>query len=128
MEAFYLIVITIAIILLIVILTYIGVKMTNKSSNVSVYPPTTQKCPDYWVQSDDATNNICVVPPTPGSNTGTFTNADTYGLGTLSNGSKTINFSDAGWSNASGTTTCNQKKWANKHNIQWDGVSNYNAC
>jgi len=129
MEAFYLIVITVAIILLILVLTYIGVKMSNKSSNASVYPPVTQNCPDYWLQSSDPNNPGCIAPPAGKPNTAKkgFNSADTYGLN-AANDKQVINFTDAGWSNASGTTTCNKKTWANRYNIQWDGVSNYNSC
>ena len=25
-------------------------------------------------------------------------------------------------------TECDKKKWADKYNIKWDGISNYNQC
>ena len=41
-----------------------------------------------------------------------------------------INFNDSGWVSYSsgGSRICGLKKWANQHQIQWDGISNYNKC
>lgn len=41
-----------------------------------------------------------------------------------------VNFNDPGWVSYSsnGSRQCGLKKWANQHQIQWDGVSNYNKC
>jgi hypothetical protein len=39
-----------------------------------------------------------------------------------------INFNDTRWSSGGKISVCAQKDWANKYNIMWDGVSNYNSC
>jgi hypothetical protein len=123
MDSFYVIVLSIASLLLIIILTYIGVKMTDKSSNVSVYPPSSQPCPDYWLQSSNAAFPGCVIPPATQANTKPFKSTNTYGMN-----NNIINFDDPAWATNGKTKLCNQKDWANKYNIQWDGVSNYNNC
>lgn len=124
MDSFYVIVLTVALFLLIVILTYIGIQMTNRSSNVSVYPPSAQPCPDYWLQSLDPTKPGCIIPPVGQTNTsGTLGKDNTPGFN-----NNVVNFSDPKWSNNGATSTCYQKDWANKNSIQWDGISNFNGC
>uniref|UniRef100_A0A6C0B782 Uncharacterized protein n=1 Tax=viral metagenome TaxID=1070528 RepID=A0A6C0B782_9ZZZZ len=98
--------------------------MTNKSSNVSVYPPSAQPCPDYWLQSVDPNNPGCIIPPRGQINTsGTLGQSNTPGLK-----NDVINFNDIKWSSNGATATCNQSAWASKNGIQWDGVSNFNGC
>jgi len=124
MDSFYTIVLTIALFLLIIILTYVGIQMTNRTSNVSVYPPSAQPCPDYWLQSADPTKPGCVIPPVGQKNTsGTLGSENTPGFK-----NNVINFNDPKWSDNGATATCNQSTWASKNGIQWDGVSNYNGC
>lgn len=143
MEAFYKITILVMIVFLILILTVIGILMAKKSNNL-VYPPVANQCPDFW--TFDGSN--CIVP-----NKGVYKNGDTTiykddpdannvlnGLSsvTVINSENTpgfkverknnqaqlkINFNDSGWAG-----TCGQKQWANKNNIVWDGISNYNTC
>jgi hypothetical protein len=123
MESFHIIVLTIAVIVLILVLTVIGIMMTNKTYDSSVFPPSTNSCPDYWTAEE---NGNCI--------------ADSVNLGTVPNefkgsgktpgfdGTRTVNFSDAGWTSNGGTALCNQKDWAIKYGISWDGVANYNGC
>lgn len=46
------------------------------------------------------------------------------------NSSTKVNFNDPMWVSYSsgGSRICSLKKWANQHEIQWDGISNYNKC
>jgi hypothetical protein len=144
MDVFYIIVLSIAIILLIVVLTFIGIKMKDSAGNAAPYPPSSLPCPDYWVQTTDASgNNICYIPPyVPAggsvmpSNTGKI--YDNKGRNTLTSSAKpipgyniydnTINFNDPGWNTAGMSSTCAQKSWANNNSLQWDGISNFNNC
>jgi hypothetical protein len=135
MDSFYVIVLTVAIIFLIAILAYVGVKMTDRKSNNTVYPPVAQACPDYWVQVPDPSNKnnvICAIPPSSQANSGnsnsgkSLSATDTYGMNNPVSGA--VNFSNGSWAANGNTATCNQKTWANKYNIQWDGISNYNSC
>jgi hypothetical protein len=38
-----------------------------------------------------------------------------------------IDFNDIGWASF-GDPYCEIKRWATAHNIQWDGIANYNKC
>jgi hypothetical protein len=142
MDIFYTIVLTVAVILLIAVLSYIGVKMTNNSSSVAIYPPTSLPCPDYWAQSTDSNGNtVCFIPPYVAAdssspipaNTGKIYGSD--GVNTLnsstpgfSTNNNSINFSNPGWASFGKTNVCAQKQWANSNLIQWDGVSNFSSC
>jgi len=144
MDLFYIIVSTIAIIILILLLTFIGIKMSNKSSSSGskAFPPTATTCPDYWtIASDDPTNTAlfqaCNVPVAGSRNTGSLYDANgklkipastaAYTPPTTTKPA-TINFTDKGW-NASGlSSTCAQQKFMNQYGLMWDGVSNFNGC
>ena len=133
MDKFYLIVLTIATVLLILILTYVGILMNKKTSVSRPFPPNSGNCPDYWeVSATDA--SLCIIPNNGGKNTGDIYNADgsnslnassTYGL---TNDKSSVNFTVASWGATGSTSTCSKKKWANLHGLLWDGVSNYNSC
>jgi len=129
METFYIIVISVAIICLILTLTVIGIILSSQKTDV-VFPPTKNTCPDYWTSEDnggDTTQNLCI----PSSlNVGNYGSAEnlTGNLNGYLEGSA-VNFGDADWAtNYQTTSECALKSWANKNNISWDGVSNYNGC
>lgn len=127
METFYLIVLSVAIILLIIILAYIGVYGMNEKSK-SAFPPVKYDCPDYWQKNE---YGECLIP-TSGPNMGAFNNTSDLiptqqnipGINTSNNA---IDFESTAWS-ASGSSRCAHKKWANDNGIVWDTVSNYNQC
>jgi hypothetical protein len=128
MDLFKIIVVSVAIFLLIVILTSIGF-LINKSNRVSsIYPPTTNQCPDNWMV--DGSSN-CIIP-TNNINLGNLNPSDYSSIpGYFQNGTtgaSKINFSDPSWANNGMTSQCNQKLWANTHGIVWDTISNYNQC
>ena len=132
---FYGIVLSIAIVLLILILTYVGLTMQNTTNNKVVFPPVEAKCPDYW----DFNGNACVIPAVGSVNLGSiYSNTgslilttdltDGLNIGTPISGNSYINFTDPAW-NSHGLSGVRQKqKWASIYGIQWDGVSNYNSC
>jgi len=140
MEAFYWIVLTIAVVFLILILTFIGILMTRPKTGDGAgvaYPPVTTTCPDYWTVDGSS----CVIPAITGINVGSLygsssagsisnkaTKGGTATLPGLSSDNKSINFNDKGWSGLGSTSLCGQKAWANSFNVMWDGVSNYNSC
>lgn len=133
MDNFYLVVITIAVLLLIIILTYLGIIMNNQKNNSIHFPSTEPKnCPDYWTSvKDEDDKNVCAVP-TDGVNMGNLSSGSsetgktnlevTVGYNEKDN-IKTINFNDENeW------TICKKKEWASKHQIYWDGVAEYSDC
>jgi hypothetical protein len=119
MDIFYVIVPSIAICILILMLTYIGIRMANNST--SVFPPQYSTCPDYWT----VTNGICTIPDATNRNYGA--------LASVKNWSKSVPAGSV-YNSANGTIDfsksliCDLKKWANGQNVTWDGVSNYNSC
>jgi hypothetical protein len=132
MDNFYLVVITIAVLLLIVILTYLGIIM-NSQKNTSMEFPTTepQSCPDYWesAKTDDK-KTVCVVP-TNDVNIGDLLDTSEEGKTNLEDTVgynendiiKTIDFNDENeWS------ICNKQKWALNNKIYWNGVAEYSKC
>jgi len=131
---FYSIVLSIAILLLILILTYVGLTMQNTSNSKVVFPPVEAKCPDYW----DYTGNACVIPTVGSVNVGSvydvngtiLLNTDTtYGLtGNTTEGNSYIDFANPAWNSQGLSGVCQKQKWASLYGIQWDGVSNYNSC
>lgn len=102
------IVLTIAIILLIVALVFIGISL-GQAKQDEVWPPIVGDCPDYWV---DLSGNgaMCV---------------NTHTLGTCNiptgDNKNPMDFSTSLYSGTEGT--CNKFKWANGCKVTWDGIT-----
>lgn len=129
MDNFYTIVIFVAVVALILVLTYVGIVMSYGEGTIA-YPPQSTTCPDHWVIDEDKN---CVIPGSDDKNTGTMFEGDL--LSDAVKGSTpgldidkdVINFSHEDWK-ASGQEICAKKEWSNKHGVVWDSVSNYNDC
>jgi len=122
MDIFYIIVLSVAIMLLILILTYIGIKMVyNRNSAGNTFPPSYSPCPDYW-QSDST--GKCVVPNSGALNRGDGTYETNKPSG-YSDGK--IDFTATAWT-TNGSSICSKRTWANSNNVVWDGITNYNGC
>jgi hypothetical protein len=156
MDLFYIIVLSVATVLLILLLTYIGIFMKNAktSDDGEVFPPVASSCPDYLSSSisdpsscnipknvagiknlgsiykyqvDPATNQPQKNPDgSPMYGAMALDGNSTPGLNSLPPGS--IDFKNKDWSKGGTNALCNQKAWANSANVMWDGVSNYNGC
>lgn len=136
MDLFYTIVLSIAVVLLILLLTYIGILMKNAktSGDGEIFPPVANSCPDYWGASVSDPSS-CIIPRNVAGTKNMGSIYDVNGL-TLNDGNTVgydagknmINFNDTRWSSGGKIAVCAQKDWANKYNIMWDGVSNYNSC
>jgi hypothetical protein len=129
MEWFYFITIAIAIILLICMLTFIGMRMAGnkKGSNTDdAFPPIKNTCPDLWASEIDDGKVWCKVPAADAANVGNLRGSIT----TLEaipgyadrDGVASANFQD------SDIGDCAKKTWASTNNITWDGITNYNQC
>jgi hypothetical protein len=158
MEDFYFYTCVVALIVLIIMLTMIGITISY-GNQVKIYPPHEKKCPDYWTGGDDPINatdmsttpakgDYCRFPDgTTGKNQGNNVfqaagaiNVDEWtditsasGLGGVSAGDKKyVRFSnnDATWTALYPglTPRCAKRKWASDRSIVWDGVTNYNGC
>lgn len=123
---FYTLVLTIAIVILIVVLGYLGWVM-SKAKVSDEFPKLRTSCPDLWtVENGSAGEVFCVQP--------TATNAINIGDATTMEDAKGVDkdkkkfdTNDAGWASA-GNAVCGKQKWANAHGIKWDTVSNANFC
>jgi hypothetical protein len=158
MDSFYLTVLSVATIILILALTYVGVLLYSTKS-VSSFPPMKNPCPDYW-RYDNVKG--CEFPKTTASkNRGSMgvvagkeaiitgdSEPKFKGLSILkydddiatSEATATYNgaihkrtffdMNNSGWDNIYGKKgkLCNQKHWAIANKISWDGVSNTNEC
>lgn len=128
MDSYYIIVLTIAVIVLILFLTFIGIQMSKPSSLMPSFPPNYNSCPDFW----NINGNVCVLPPATGKNSGTIYSGNvllvngnnTPGFNSISN---TIDFTDPGWGTGS-AAKCNQQIWANNFDVLFDGITNFNGC
>ena len=132
MDLFYTIVLSIATIVLIVLLTYIGIQLSKPSITVPVFPPTYNSCPDFW----QVQGNACLIPSSVGKNIGSIydnkngmvslqlNQSNTNGI---SSDNKGIDFDSPNWGTGK-SLICAQQKWANTYGILFDGISNYNGC
>ena len=136
---FYNSVAIVATVFLILLLTAIGITM--RESKVVNFPPSKNTCPDYWIA--DTSNPEKVVCTLNDLNMGTI-KKDTDGSYLMSASAtdktkaytpgydaatRTVDFADPLWSSAfSASGQCALKQWANKYEISWEGVSNFNQC
>lgn len=73
MEFFYMIVLAIAVLFLIIMLTYIGILMRYTDTKVA-FPPIENDCPDYWVLASDGIS--CTIPLATEKNAGKLYTSD----------------------------------------------------
>ena len=126
MLSFYSIVLIIAIIILIIALTIVGLTL-NKKKNVKPFPDFKTTCPDFWSYN---TSGLCI-PSTPPINTplpakvNNYVNANVITSGNSSSDKKIVSIDpdESKWA-----SVCTKTKWAKNVGIQWDGVTNNNAC
>jgi hypothetical protein len=150
-DNFYLIVLSIAIIVLIIALGFMGWMLSHQKDQIK-FPSITTTCPDYWSVSEDGL--YCEQPVSTNFNSGTTAQAkDTDGNSltnifsaynkpgtsewvvvpgkqTASAGKHTDNSfdsKDSAWGSGK-EATCNKRKWANDNKIKWDTVTNVNYC
>ena len=149
MDSFYIVVLSVATVILILLLTFVGI-LLKKAKTADIFPPVTNMCPDYWDAS--STPGICYVPDgdkqkvnrgsiSYQSSPNQYKIADTdrtsrlgytagTGTGTGTNSSTMNMLADASWAAVypGYTLKCAQRKWALDNGISWDGISNYNGC
>jgi hypothetical protein len=126
MDSFYLIVISIALLLLVLLLVSFGIILKRGKSAVS-YPKNPPECPDYWTSNPAVDNTgkvsyTCGLPPQY-----RFAKIQKYGKQSIAETDydatkNTINFSSTNWGGTVGA--CNKYRWAMANNIAWDGITN----
>jgi len=120
MDSFNKTVLGIALAILILVLTYAGIKMIYYKEQIYGYfPPTSASCPDYWTYD----GKYCIPN---GKNTGLYKSGTTPGFNSDTGG---FDPNDNGWSSyKQGNLVCNQQIWAATNKVIWDGVSNNTSC
>ena len=124
---FYTIVVIIAVIVLIAALGFLGWTMSQQKT-VDEFPKLRTSCPDFWkVESGEGGKVFCIQPTLTTPNSG-LDGAVTDAKGAVTTGNeKKFDTNDVGWASA-GNAVCGKQKWANKHGINWDTVTNANFC
>ena len=125
-DSFYTTVLTIAIVVLILVLAFLGWTM-SKQKETDNFPKLQTTCPDFWKIEKDGVKTYCVQPSSGQVNSGDAS-SNLNGVAVapgFENGK--FDFANSGWS-AGGNAVCAKKKWANSHGINWDTVTNANYC
>jgi len=121
-DSFYTTVLTIAVVVLILVLAFLGWTM-SKQKETDNFPKLQTSCPDFWKIEKDGEKNYCIQPEQDKVNSGS---ADAINDAPGFENGK-FDFANSGWS-AGGNAVCAKKKWANSHGINWDTVTNANYC
>jgi hypothetical protein len=133
MDYFYFTISIIAIVLLIIILTFFGLMMQKRNKGAP-FPPIANPCPDYWKVNENGTCSPTIKSDKDGVktyfNTGSLSipltkSADSAPYATESN---TFDPQDVKWASKGKSAVCAQRDFALQNGIQWDGVSSYNGC
>ena len=108
MDGFQKSVLTIAVIILVLALVFMGLILSNKSAEQ--WPPVLSDCPDWWVIDGSG-------------NTSTCTNVKDLGVCQANSGDKhlVMDFNSPIFAGDNGA--CNKYKWANKCKVSWDGIN-----
>ena len=135
MFSFYTIVTIIAIVLLIIALTIIGLSIKN-NVRTNKFPDYQYTCPDFWNLSSDS--KICMAPPNVNNpqvqtTSGGYPNKyslrpdgqrlDGVRLNTEGDRIVSIDISSEIW-----PSTCSKVKWSKTNKILWDGITQSNEC
>ena len=104
MSSFQNVVMSIASVILILVLIFIGISLHN-NKKTTAYPPVIADCPDYWIDMSEGDGNKCV---------------NSKNLGSCNK--KDMDFSSSFWTGYNGL--CHKYKWARKCDLTWDGITN----
>lgn len=108
---FSLLVSNIALLILIISLTFAGYMMYKRRNNAVFDNIVIGECPDYWNMVKEGNNNVCV---------------NVKNLGKCPSSNK-MNFFMPPWTGTD--SVCQKYKWANSCDLTWDGITNnHNAC
>ena len=124
-------VLTIAIVLLIICLIFIGA-MLYSSKYSAKFPPVNSACPDYWVDlgpsKENGNKSMCVPPGYVNPETGQPVSPPIPGYGSDDGSCRQPQYVD-GSAKMSSSELCDNSRWAKKCNYSWNGVTNDpNAC
>ena len=137
MDSFYLIVLGVASLVLIIMLAFLGWRMSQAKKGEN-YPTIIKTCPDNWTVDSTtvAGKMLCKRPAVGQANYGLVATSDATVDNNLSTymttdsspgyypglGGNYLNSSDEKWS------ACVKKNWATKYKIKWDSIDSANYC
>lgn len=125
MPSYYTIVIIIAIILLVLGLTMVGLTL-NKKNNKNPFPNYQNSCPDAWtIENGLCTPNGGINVPVVNKYTAKKLKHNGVILDDQINPTRIISLDLSGnnW-----TSICDKHAWSNANGILWDGIANNNTC
>jgi hypothetical protein len=135
-DSFYLIVLSIAVIILIIALGFMGWMLSHQKDDIK-FPGITTTCPEFWTIDTDGKsciqpNNFNKGTAAPASGKGIFESYKKTGTTTWekmpgwTSGTK-FDSTASTWGSGN-EAICNKKKWSNDNKINWDTVTNVNFC
>jgi hypothetical protein len=133
MVSFNAIVLSVAVIILIIILAYMGSVMSTAKTNI-VFPPTANICPDGWTPTSDGTCTSRSNGPNVGAivvkNIADRTTSTPNVSVSVSEGGNVYTLDPASviWASSGKSSICGKQAWAGAIGVVWDGISNYNSC
>jgi len=122
MERFHIITLVVASASLILILTIAGILLT-KDKHSQKFPTSHSDVPDGWEKTEAKTSDTVTGYNLKHSNIGE-PEADEYTNPTTHTETSEL-FTGAVWKDID---ICEKKKWADKNNVYWDGITTYNGC
>lgn len=133
---FYQIVILVAICALVLIMIWFAYTIRN-GSKTATFPPVSNVCPDNWTQGNIGNVVTCSANSSianqgngvASSSVNTVSSLYNYTAASGSTLANYIMYPNADeWANTGISALCAKKKWTDQYQIQWNGVSNTNAC
>jgi hypothetical protein len=112
MEGFQKIVLTIAVIILVLSLVFMGIVLNTAKGNEE-WPPMVPECPDWWILDGSGNKSTCVNVKDLGTCTSKTDNQH-----------QRMNFNLPAFSGSNGSSSdCAKYNWARKCNVTWDGIT-----
>lgn len=132
MESFHIIVLVVASVSLILVLTVAGI-LIKKDKGSQKFPTSHKDVPDGWTKAETSegidtkhTLTHTGVPVTAGSPIHNYTNPTRKGTDTDNKPAVADGvFTGPIWKDID---ICKKKKWADKNQVYWDGITTYNGC
>jgi hypothetical protein len=133
MDSFYNTVLTVAVILLLLGLTYAGYLLYYYQFGQEMWPKSKGACPDTWIQmGKDADGKQSCIAGYGSRNNNPFAEVDPtktdYSKFPAGDTGETVYTYTGGKYVFEDLPKCDIKAWADHHKIKWDGITNYNNC
>jgi hypothetical protein len=113
MEGFQKIILTIAVVILIVTLVFMGIVL-RKAKGDEAWPPIVPACPDWWILDGSGNNSTCV----------NVKDLGTCSTQTTNQKHQTMNFNEGAFAGSNGVSSdCSKYNWAKKCQVSWDGIT-----